>query len=84
MSDLKSTDIVLDSGRVIRDSNVYGCVCDTANDDEADGCTIYTDPGCCTYETLPSGRKRRSRWGCKEWKRLGRAQSAQGARPHDF
>lgn len=70
MSDLKPTDQLLPSGRVIRDGVEYGCHCDLCDDEDADGCVIdYGSHEDCMFAFI-NGKKRRSRWTCAEWKRV--------------
>lgn len=70
MNDLKPTDQLLPSGRVVRDGVEYGCHCDIASDYEADGCVIETsDYDDCIFAKI-NGRNRRSRWTCSEWKKV--------------
>ena len=70
MTDLKPTDVLLPSGRVIRNGAEYGCHCDIADDEDVDGCVIDSNAHEECIFAYIKDKKRRSRWTCSEWKRV--------------
>jgi hypothetical protein len=65
------TDIEHKDGTVTRKGVRYGCHADCANDQEIDGCVVDEDRHMdCIYGVLASGRLRRSKWTCSEWRKL--------------
>lgn len=53
----------------IKDGKVYGCHVDLGPGERPDDCVIdYDAHSDCVYAKTTTGRRRRSKWGCKYWK----------------